>query len=79
MNQITIDWLVTFQEKMHGNKDGSWDKKISPKIKMNAKDVIKMYEGHIKQVKALANEYKFKAFFFWQPNLFLSNQGNAPP
>ncbi|MFO7666005.1 MAG: hypothetical protein R6V76_05250, partial [Desulfobacterales bacterium] len=66
--------------KMHGNKDGSkeWDKKISPKIKMNAKAVIKMYEAHIKQVQALANEYKFKAFFFWQPNLFCLNREKLP-
>lgn len=66
--------------KKRGNKDGSkeWDKKISPKIKMNAKDVIKMYEAHIKQVQALAKEYKFEAFFFWQPNLFCLTREMPP-
>ena len=58
--------------KIHGNMEGSkeWDKKIGPKIKMNAQGAIKMYEAHIKQVQALGNEYQFKPFFFWQPNLF---------
>jgi lysophospholipase L1-like esterase len=58
--------------KMRGGNSGSeeWDKKIKPDIEMNAKNVVKMYEAHIKQVQALAKEYKFKVFFFWQPNLF---------
>lgn len=58
--------------KMRGGNSGSeeWDKKIEPAIRMNARNVVKMYEAHIKQVQALAKEYKFEAFFFWQPNLF---------
>lgn len=58
--------------KMRGGNSGSeeWDKKIKPDIGMNARNVVKMYEAHIKQVQALAKEYKFAAFFFWQPNLF---------
>jgi hypothetical protein len=58
--------------KMRGGNSGSeeWDKKIKPDIRINANNVVKMYEAHIKQVQALAKEYKFKVFFFWQPNLF---------
>jgi lysophospholipase L1-like esterase len=58
--------------KMRGGNSGSeeWDKKIKPDITINASNVVKMYEAHIKQVQALAKEYKFKVFFFWQPNLF---------
>lgn len=57
---------------MRGGNSGSeeWDKKIKPNIGMNAGNVVKMYEAHIKQVQALAKEYQFEAFFFWQPNLF---------
>ena len=32
--------------------------------------MVDLYEAHIRQVKALAAEYGFKAFFFWQPTLF---------
>lgn len=53
-----------------GGGTADWDKKMSSKIDRNAHGVIQMYEAHIKQVKALAHEYGFKAFFFWQPNLF---------
>jgi hypothetical protein len=57
---------------IRGGNSGSeeWDKKIKPDIRINASNVVKMYEAHIKQVQALAKEYKFKVFFFWQPNLF---------
>ena len=66
--------------KMRGGNNGSevWDKKIKPDIRINASNVVKMYEAHIKQVQALAKEYKFKVFFFWQPNLFsLTRKGLA--
>ncbi len=58
--------------KVRGGKIGSeeWDKLVEPNIEKNAKDVVKLYEAHIKQVQALAKEYGFKAYFFWQPNLF---------
>ena len=58
--------------KVHGGYSGSdeWDKKIKPDIRINAGNVVQMYEAHIKQVQALAKEYKFMVFFFWQPNLF---------
>jgi lysophospholipase L1-like esterase len=46
-----------------------WDNLVEAKIDENAKQTIDVYEAHIKQVKALAREYGFKAFFFWQPNL----------
>jgi lysophospholipase L1-like esterase len=66
--------------KMRGGNSGSeeWDKKIKPDIRTNASNVVRMYEAHIKQVQALAKEYKFKVFFFWQPNLFsLTKKGLA--
>ncbi|RKZ49994.1 MAG: hypothetical protein DRR16_03945 [Candidatus Parabeggiatoa sp. nov. 3] len=46
------------------------DNYIGSKIDENAKQTIEVYEAHIKQVKAIAKEYGFKVFFFWQPNLF---------
>lgn len=55
------------------NKKINTDKleaKISSKIQKNSTSVINFYEAHIKQIKALGNEYGFKAFFFWQPNIF---------
>jgi len=48
----------------------AWGNKIAPRIEANSAAVIDMYEAHIKQVKALARDYGFEAFFFWQPNLF---------
>ena len=55
-----------------GGKDATaaWDEKMESRIDDNARGVVEMYKAHIKQVKALAREYGFKAFFFWQPNLF---------
>jgi lysophospholipase L1-like esterase len=54
-----------------GNSESQeWDKIVEPNIGINARGVVEMYEAHIKQVRALAKEYKFKAYFFWQPNLF---------
>jgi lysophospholipase L1-like esterase len=54
-----------------GGYSGSeaWDQKVKPDVGINARQVVKMYEAHTKQVRALAKEYQFKAFFFWQPNL----------
>ena len=52
------------------NKLNLWDDSIKSKIDENASKVITNYEGHMKQVNALAKEYGFKAFFFWQPYLF---------
>jgi hypothetical protein len=37
---------------------------------MRAKKVVGYYDAHIRQVKALAKEYGFKAYFFWQANMF---------
>lgn len=47
-----------------------WDEKVTPHIARNSIAVADMYEAHIKQVQALGRAYGFKAFFFWQPNLF---------
>lgn len=48
----------------------AWDKKIAPTIPEHSLGVVDVYEAHIRQVKALAREYGFEAYFFWQPNLF---------
>lgn len=55
----------------------SWDAAVSPKIRANAADTVILYEAHIRQVKALAAEYGFKAYFFWQPNLFAGNRAHS--
>jgi lysophospholipase L1-like esterase len=47
-----------------------WDKTIEGRERVLAKQVVDYYEANIRQVKALAKEYNFKAYFFWQPNLF---------
>ncbi len=47
-----------------------WDAQIAPAIARNSQGVVDTYEANIKQIKALAREYGFEAYFFWQPNLF---------
>jgi lysophospholipase L1-like esterase len=47
-----------------------WDKTIEGREPVLAKKVVDYYEANIRQVKALAKEYHFKVYFFWQPNLF---------
>jgi len=59
-----------------GGNTAAWDKQVTAKIDKNVRGVVEMYEAHIKQVKALAREYGFKAFFFWQPNLFSLTRKN---
>lgn len=56
-----------------------WDDKILSKIKSNSSSVVKLYDAHIKQVKALGKEYGFKTFFFWQPNLISRAKENRLP
>ncbi len=56
-------------------KFGAWDEKIAPLIPQNSVGVVDAYEAHIRQVKALATEYGFEAYFFWQPNLFSLTRG----
>lgn len=46
-----------------------WDNGIEGKEAELAKQVLDYYEANIRQVRALAKEYGFKAYFFWQPNL----------
>lgn len=49
---------------------GSWDTTVESRIGDNSARVLDIYEAHIRQVTALADEYGFTALFFWQPNLF---------
>ena len=51
-------------------KFAAWDEKVAPSIPANSAGTIDAYEAHIRQVTALAREYGFQAYFFWQPNLF---------
>lgn len=59
--------LVKLLSRQSGTS--TWEDQIKDGIEENSKGVVKMYEAHIKQVKALAKAYGFKAFFFWQPNI----------
>lgn len=59
-----------------GGGTAGWDRKMAARIGRNAQGVVDMYEAHIRQVKALAREYGFKALFFWQPNLFSLTRKN---
>ena len=52
----------------------NWDRQAEEKIGINSVAAIKMYEAHIRQVRALSREYGFRALFFWQPNLFSLNR-----
>jgi lysophospholipase L1-like esterase len=47
-----------------------WDESIADRAAMRAKKVAGYYEAHVRQVKALAKEYGFKTYFFWQANMF---------
>lgn len=47
-----------------------WDKRIADGTTRRAKQVVGYYEAHVRQVQALAKEYGFKAYFFWQANMF---------
>ncbi len=60
------------------NRWAAWDKQVAPHIDARAKQVVAYYEAHIRQVKALAKGYGFKAFFFWQPNLFAGKRKPFP-
>ena len=55
-----------------------WDEKVRVTLEVNSKEVIDIYETHIKQVNALAKEYGFQPFFFWQPNLFTGTRKLFP-
>ena len=47
-----------------------WDDRIAEGAARRAKQVVGYYEAHVRQVQALAKEYGFKAYFFWQANMF---------
>jgi hypothetical protein len=47
-----------------------WDERIAEGATGRAKQVVGYYEAHVRQVQALAKEYGFKAYFFWQANMF---------
>ena len=59
-------------QKLHlpAPNKGKWDDKIAPKIETNIIETLHDYDALITQVKALEKAYGFKAYFFWQPNLF---------
>jgi len=46
----------------------NWGQQVDGNIEKNSIAVIEIYEAHVRQVKALAEEYGFSVFFFWQPN-----------
>ncbi|MDT7041538.1 SGNH/GDSL hydrolase family protein [Candidatus Nitronereus thalassa] len=68
-------WTNAYLEEQELEK---WDSIVQPKVTENTKGVIDAYEAHVRQVKALAKEYGFQVFFFWQPNL-LSGTRNLLP
>lgn len=56
-----------------------WDSLVAPRIEENSRRVVLYYEEHIRQVKALAREYDFEAFFFWQPYLLYGTRSEMWP
>lgn len=46
-----------------------WDAKVEPRVEENVAKTMGYYEANVRQVKALAREYGFQTFFFWQPHL----------
>lgn len=84
-----VDWflesnywdLIEYTENawdIRATASDGWDKQVQKHISQNSAGVIRAYEAHIRQVKALAKEYGFNVFFFWQPNLFsLTRKMNA--
>lgn len=47
----------------------AWFRKIGPDIARNVEGTLDRYEQNVRQINALAREYGFKAYVFWQPNL----------
>jgi lysophospholipase L1-like esterase len=64
------NYSKVFYELRQQRRLALWDKTIEGKEPVLAKKVVDYYEANIRQVKALAKEYNFKVYFFWQPNLF---------
>ena len=63
--------LVTHLTRKRGKeKFAEWDKNIKPDIYKNATAVLDFYEANIRQASALARDYGFKVYFFWQPHLY---------
>lgn len=58
--------------------DSAWDTQIEKHIEQNAGLIMALYNAHIRQVRALAREYGFKAYFFWQPIVFAGEKPLLP-
>ena len=80
--QSSYPQLAAFLQRLLGlaprDDHAAWDKHVAPHIDARAKKVVDYYGAHIRQVRALAKEYGFKAFFFWQPNLLTSRRRPFP-
>jgi lysophospholipase L1-like esterase len=63
-NYAKLLWRLNERRLQH------WDESIADREAMRAKRVVSYYDAHVRQVKALAKEYGFKAYFFWQANMF---------
>ena len=63
--------LVAHLTRKRGKKKyAEWDEKIKPDISNNATDVLGYYEANMRHARALAREYGFEVYFFWQPHLY---------
>ncbi len=62
-----------------GAQQSAWEQGIASSMQKNSLGVVDAYEAHIRQVGALAKEYGFKAFFFWQPNIFSLGRRHLNP
>lgn len=69
-NYAKLQKLMKLLPQSSHSADGAWDQKIAPHIARNVQMTLDDYEAFIRQTKALAREYGFKVYFFWQPNLF---------
>lgn len=72
LNFDVIEMFVKYKFLSADEQDNTWDKDLVLKNNLSkaSEGVVNSYEDNIRQVKSLAKEYKFEAYFFWQPSLF---------
>lgn len=48
----------------------AWDEQVAPRIDENVARTLDVYEEFIRMNRAIAGEYGYEVYFFWQPSLF---------
>tara|TARA_Y100001968_G_scaffold326004_1_gene368276 strand:+ start:608 stop:1744 length:1137 start_codon:yes stop_codon:yes gene_type:complete len=48
----------------------AWGRQVKTEISDNVTKTLDAYEAFVRQAQAVAREYDFEVFFFWQPNIY---------